>query len=193
MSFPRGHRHRRAISSNLACIPAIPSGRWINQPDGLAGGRRRSRPKNCEQQVAHNHRRRRSPCQHPCDLAPDLARPLRARSLTSLALTRAASPRRSRNARTTRMPLASSLAEHMAHDALAPSVALKTLSCFSCNADLTDKGLAHRVLCVQIEVSYGQFFSPATLATYSPPAAHLVRPPPFASSWPPRFVTSSAS
>ena len=68
-----------------------------------------------------NHRRRRSTCQHPCDLA----RPLRARSLTSLALTRAASPRKSRNARTTRMPLASSLAEHMAHDALAPSVALE--------------------------------------------------------------------
>ena len=33
----------------------------------------------------------------------------------------------------------------------------QTLSCFSCNADLTDKGLAHRVLCVQIEVSYGRF------------------------------------
>ena len=72
-----------------------------------------------------NHRRRRSPCQHPCDLARPLRAGHGAGSLTSLALTRAASPRKYRNARTTRMPLASSLAEHMAHDALAPSVALE--------------------------------------------------------------------
>ena len=45
--------HRRVISPNLTCISAIPSGRWNNQRTECPGGRRRSRPKNCEQQVAH--------------------------------------------------------------------------------------------------------------------------------------------
>ena len=118
MSFPSTGARSHRIS--LASPRSHPADGSINQTDWREAAEEAAQ-RTVNSRSLTNHRHRRSTCQHPCDLA----RPLRARSLTSLALTRAASPRKSRNARTTRMPLASSLAEHMAHDALAPSVALE--------------------------------------------------------------------
>ena len=145
--------HRRAISPNLTRISAIPSGRWNNQRTECPGGRRTSRPKNCEQQVANK------PQTPPLNLPASVrSRSPASRSLAHLARSdpRCISSQISQRAHHSHATRIVPCRAHGPRRSCSQRCA-QTLSCFSCNADLTDKGLAHRVLCVQIEVSYGQF------------------------------------